>query len=177
VLSTSVEVYLFKARSAVDKRPPRSRPGNRGSFTRFKKLNLLQSAVAKGDQPPACRAMEPGGFFGSMTQAPLPSRGSPSHARPTSLWGGATAEDQFQKSQGHQKRVPHKTSLDGGDTATMAAEADGEEYKRKAPMTSVWGGDAGAKGVCLLSNAGTPLSLSLSLSRGSTSCTHTHLPQ
>ena len=107
--------------------------------------------------------MEPGGFFGSMTQAPLPSRGSPSHARPTSLWGGATAEDQFQKSQGHQKRVPHKTSLDGGDTATMAAEADGEEYKRKAPMTSVWGGDAGAKGVCLLSNAGTPLSLSLSL--------------
>jgi hypothetical protein len=105
--------------------------------------------------------MEPGGFFGSMTQAPLPSRGSPSHARPTSLWGGATAEDQFQKSQGHQKRVSHKTSLDGGDTATMAAEAEGEEYKRKAPMTSVWGGDAGAKGVCLLSNAATPLSLSL----------------
>ena len=168
MLSTSVEVYLFKARSAVDKRPPRSRPGE--LHTILKKLNLLQLPRRSAAR---CRAMEPGGFFGSMTQAPLPSRGSPSHARPTSLWGGATAEDQFQKSQGHQKRVPHKTSLDGGDTATMAAEADGEEYKRKAPMTSVWGGDAGAKGVCLLSNAGTPLSLS----RGSTSCTHTHLPQ
>lgn len=42
MLSTSVEVYLFKARSAVDKRPPRSRPGELHTISKKKLLSVAK---------------------------------------------------------------------------------------------------------------------------------------
>lgn len=51
MLSTSVEVYLFKARSAVDKRPPRSRPGELHTIQKIKFASKFFSVAKEISRP------------------------------------------------------------------------------------------------------------------------------